>query len=838
MTAGSFAFLLTTDRGFSHRIYLSDGLGQGLRRLTDARASGRPAYSPDGSQIVFPGPLTDDSDGRYCLYVIGADGRDLRRITSPRAADADPAWSPDGQTIAFVRDPRGAMDPSAWRLMTMPAAGGGQAEKVPTPGAREPAWSPDGARIAFAAGGQLYVVEASGAGLRVLADGGVRSPTWSPDGTTITFTQRLSADRSRLSAVPASGGVITVRADPGIQLEDPAYGVDGTTIFCLGYSGQGWDGRSDTAIWRVPASGQTTPLTRFAQPVVRLAHYPDPPPSPVTAVVAAELTPRTVRLTWTNPDDLDFTVADVRRLVGVDAPQRPDEGELVYRGRTPDALITDLEPATTYSFSVFARDRGGNAAEPAPATIATPPPSVPTAPMYVEAVPGRRSARVSWIAPISDGGRPLLGYTVVDDRGQMTALAPDIRSLVIDGLAPGVSRTFSVVARNDLGPSAPSTSAAVTPDDGAVAGTYTALSPQRLVDTRRSDRPVASSSPVVVAVAGRAGVPAQGATAVALALVATESAGSGFLTAHPAGSTPPVASTLNYVARQTVANLDVVKVGAGGVALAVGGAATHVAGDVAGYYVDGSGPPGGRLNSLSPARLVDTRRPGGQALGPGASLTLAVVGKGGVPAAEVGSAVLVVTAVTPSAATYLAVHPSDEERPLASVVNAARGESSAVLVIARLSRDGRITFFNNAGTTHLVVDVLGYHTASAADPGEVYTPLAPTRLLDTRSGLGAPTRAVGPEGVVTVAVHGSAGVPDSARTVLLNLTAAQPTEATHLTVYPADQRPPETSVLNVARRQTRANLVLAKLSPDGRVSIRNAAGVVHLIADVRGYYAP
>ncbi|HVE64863.1 MAG TPA: fibronectin type III domain-containing protein [Mycobacteriales bacterium] len=838
MTPGSFAFLLSADRGFSHRIHLADGAGQALRRLTNTRASGRPTYSPDGDQLVFPGPLTDDSDGRYCLYMVGADGGNLRRITTPRVADADPAWSPDGKTIAFVRDPTGAMDPTSWRLMTMPAAGGGQVEKVPTPGAREPAWSPDGRRLAFAAGGKLYVVESDGTGLAVLVNGGVRSPAWSPDGLTIAFTQRLSADRSRLSTVASVGGAVTVRADLGRQIEDPAYGVDGSTIFCLVYSGQGWDGRRDTSIWQVPTSGSPAPVVQLALPAVRLAHHPDPPPGPVTGLVATEVTQRTVQLQWTPPADPDFTVADVRRLVGTEAPQGAAEGTLVYRGRTPDALITDLEPSTAYSFSVFARDRGGNAAPPASLQVTTLPTGVPSPPMHVEAVPGRGSARVSWVAPVNDGGRPLLGYSVLlADRGQMTAVGPDARSVVVDDLVEGESYVFSVIARTDFGPSVPTAADPVVPDAGVVAGTYTPLSPQRLIDTRTPPVPVSSGTPVVVPVDGRAGIPPQGAVAVTLTLLATDASGSGFLSAYPAGGTPPVASTLNFTARQTVANLDVVRLGPSGVALAVGGATAHVVADVAGYYVDRRGPAGGRLNALAPARLVDTRRAGGTGLGPQESLVVDVIGNAGVPASGVGSVVLVVTAVAPTAATYLTVHPSDVERPLASVLNAARGGTAAVLVIARLSRDGRIKVFNNAGQTHLVVDVLGYHTALASEPGEVYTPLTPARLLDTRTGLGGPQGTVDAEGVVTLTVRGRAGVPAAARTVLLNVTATQPTQATHLTVYPADRRPPQASVLNVVRDQTRANLVLAKLSPDGQVAIRNAAGSVHLIADVRGYYS-
>ena len=841
MTAGLLGVLLSTDAGFSHRVHLLDGAGRGLRRLTDRRASGRPAFSPDGTRLVFPGPLTDDSEGRYCLYEINVDGSGLRRTTSPRVADADPAWSPDGRTIAFVRDPEGAMDPSRWRLMTMPAGGGAQAERVSTPGAREPAWSPDGKSIAFVAFGRIYVVGSDGNGLRAVTDSGAgaRSPVWSADGTTIAFVQRLSPTRSRVAAVPSGGGAYYTLADLAAQAEDPVYTADGSTVQFLSFTGEGWEGRRDTAIWRATSGGQPQLVVRFATPAVRLAHFADPPPGPVTALAPTEVKQRTVRLRWTNPTDDDFTVVEIRMVVGSEPPQTVEAGVAVYVGRTPDALIEGLEPMTTYSFSVFARDRGGNASAPASTTISTPPPAVPDPPAYVEAVPGAAAARVSWTAPLNDGGRPILGYTVTaTGQGQSVEVGPETRSVVLQSLRSGEPHVFAVVARNELGPSAPGVSQTVVPDTGAVAGTYHALAPRRLVDTRSTGRRIASGTDLVVPVAGRAGVPSQGAAAVVLTLVATEPTGSGFLAAFPAGTPRPVISTLNFVARQTVANLDVVRLGGGAIALGAGAAAAHAVADVGGWYADATGQPGGRMNALSPTRVLDTRLPGSAAVGPGGTLLVRLTGVGGVPASGVSSVVLVLTAVSPSASTYLSVHPADEARPVASAINAARGETVAVLVVARLSADGRIAIFNHAGSAHVAADVLGYHTARAADPGELYVPLAPSRVLDTRSGMGAARGAVGPEGVVVLDLHDRSGIPASARTVLLNVTATGASQVTHISVYPGDRRAPQASALNVTRGRTVANLVLAKLSRDGRVALRNNAGTVHLVADVRGYYAP
>jgi hypothetical protein len=59
-----------------------------------------PAWSPDGKQLVFTGYDGGLSD----LFVVNADGTDMRRLTNDKYADLQPAWSPDGKTIAFATD--------------------------------------------------------------------------------------------------------------------------------------------------------------------------------------------------------------------------------------------------------------------------------------------------------------------------------------------------------------------------------------------------------------------------------------------------------------------------------------------------------------------------------------------------------------------------------------------------------------------------------------------------------------------------------------------------------------------------------------------------------------
>ena len=90
----TIAFARYDDDTGSSRIFLIRPDGHAQKQLTRID-SYNPSWSPDGRRIVFD----DDAD----LYVISADGSDLKRLTSTPRKESDPAWSPTGQTIAFVR---------------------------------------------------------------------------------------------------------------------------------------------------------------------------------------------------------------------------------------------------------------------------------------------------------------------------------------------------------------------------------------------------------------------------------------------------------------------------------------------------------------------------------------------------------------------------------------------------------------------------------------------------------------------------------------------------------------------------------------------------------------
>jgi Tol biopolymer transport system component len=131
--------------------------GRHVSQLTFFKGStlGSPHWSPDGRQIAFDCRNAHNTD----LFVIGADGRGLRRVTTDPAGDYMPAWSADSQWIYFTSDRSGR--PELWK---MPAAGG-DAIRITQGGARESWPAPDGKRIYYThtrPEGQIWTVPPEG----------------------------------------------------------------------------------------------------------------------------------------------------------------------------------------------------------------------------------------------------------------------------------------------------------------------------------------------------------------------------------------------------------------------------------------------------------------------------------------------------------------------------------------------------------------------------------------------------------------------------------------------------------------------------------------------------
>jgi len=250
----------------------------------------------------------------------------------------------------------------------------------------------------------------------------------------------------------------------------------------------------------------------------------------------------------------------------------------------------------------------------------------------------------------------------------------------------------------------------------------------------------------------------------------------------------------------------------------------------------------GGFTSLSPSRLLDTRSGLGAAkavVAPGATVSLQVAGRGGVPGSGVSAVVLNVTVVTPVTSGFVTVYGDGSTRPAVSNLNFVKGQTVPNLVVAPVGPRGKVALYNgSAGSIQLLADVSGYHLSGAPTQAGAFGSLVPSRLLDTRTGVGAGKALVAAGATVHLQVAGRGAVPASGvSAVVLNVTVVTPVSAGFVTVYGDGSTRPLVSNLNFVKAQTVPNLVVAPVGANGRVALYNGStGPLQLVADVSGYY--
>ncbi len=328
-------------------------------------------------------------------------------------------------------------------------------------------------------------------------------------------------------------------------------------------------------------------------------------------------------------------------------------------------------------------------------------------------------------------------------------------------------------------------------------------------------------------VTGVAGVPGN-ADAVVLNMTAVTALTAGFATIYPCGQRRPQASNLNFVAGQTVPNLVIAKPGTNGRICIYSDTTIDVLADVTGYF-----PAGSDFTPIpNPTRILDTRNGIGAPttpLGANQTLQLRATGTAGVPG-NADAVVLNMTAVTALTAGFATIYPCGQRRPQASNLNFVAGQTVPNLVIAKPGTNGRICIYSDT-TIDVLADVTGYFPA-----GSDFTPIPnPTRILDTRNGIGAPTTPLGANQTLQLRATGTAGVPGNADAVVLNMTAVTALTAGFATIYPCGQRRPQASNLNFVAGQTVPNLVIAKPGTNGRICIYSDT-TIDVLADVTGYF--
>lgn len=178
-------------------------------RLTFNKADDvRPAWSPNGQQIVFHSYRDDDQRE---IYVMDADGSNQRRLTHHPGVDAYPDWSPDGSQIAFTSN-RSVNGNHALNIFVMDTDGNNVRQVTNVGFAQQPKWSPDGEWILFMEG-EIFAIRPDGTDLWQVS---VPKPNtamdlggWSPDGKQILYVEAIN------SSVNATTPIIATLAPDG-----------------------------------------------------------------------------------------------------------------------------------------------------------------------------------------------------------------------------------------------------------------------------------------------------------------------------------------------------------------------------------------------------------------------------------------------------------------------------------------------------------------------------------------------------------------------------------------------------------------------------------------------
>jgi dipeptidyl aminopeptidase/acylaminoacyl peptidase len=226
--------------------------GSTPRRLTFTDAQEQaPAWSPDGNKIAYERRATGN-DSRFRIWVMNADGGGQRQLSPDTDAtdhDVNPAWSPDGTQIAFASSRAGNLTFGIW-VMTADGTG---LHQVGSSAGFKPSWSPDGSRLAYAGQGGVEIVNADGTDAHVITGPGksVSDPAWSPDGSRILFTATTNIGMGgEIYLVNTDGSNELRLTTSGFDKVRPAWSPDGTRIVFTRI-----DASNASDLWTIDADG-------------------------------------------------------------------------------------------------------------------------------------------------------------------------------------------------------------------------------------------------------------------------------------------------------------------------------------------------------------------------------------------------------------------------------------------------------------------------------------------------------------------------------------------------------------------------------------------------------
>lgn len=370
----------------------------------------------------------------------------------------------------------------------------------------------------------------------------------------------------------------------------------------------------------------------------------------------------------------------------------------------------------------------------------------------------------------------------------------------------------------------------------------------RIFDTRTGQggfsTPFAANTYRTVQVAGLAGVPTSGVSAVTYMTTVLDSSGVGQMNGRPNSSTSAtLMNTYNGGGLGNTSNTATVAMTSAGTIQIVTNTAADVILDVEGYYTSTKNgvAPGGFV-SIPGSRIVNTENGTGApkaTIPAGGSLTVQVTGTPGVPAGASAVAANFQVVNSSSNSGYITPYQTGSTRPETSLNYAGgNGVQTSDTAQVALNAAGQLTVWNDtasSATINLIIDTQGYFTASA--PGGGFTPDA-KRIYDTRV---SPNTTFASNEQRAIQIAGLGDVPamgSGVSAVAVTLTALHaPNNTGNSTVWPDGTTKPTTTAINFTEDSIRSDLVILPLGTDGKIDLNNvSAGSTDFVIDIQGWY--
>jgi hypothetical protein len=397
---------------------------------------------------------------------------------------------------------------------------------------------------------------------------------------------------------------------------------------------------------------------------------------------------------------------------------------------------------------------------------------------------------------------------------------------------------------------------------------HQAVTPTRLLDTRTSNvtysnnpatTPVAAGATTTLKIVGDSVTPAvsgapttipTSATAAAIDVTVANESSNGSITTYPNGTQRPLTSSTNYGSATTATGYQIVPIGLDGkIALYNGSSGTaDLIVDLTGYYTTDATLTGHQTyHPLDPAQralstassTANTNLTATGTVANGTTFTLQITGQTSVPSyatavaanlttyGQAGNGYLqaYATGTTVTTDTALSYHTSDVAQMAADIP---------------LGTGGKISITNYGAATNIIIDIAGYFTTdtTAATIGEFYHTANPTRLVDTRSGIGGTTATIPANTAYSLTQATIGHITTTANPILATMLTVTTTTASGNIIAYGKTRPATSNVNWSGSGVTAANLALPPTNTsDGTTTIYlDSLGSANLIIDCSGYF--